>query len=97
MDKSDAFRLEHERKVAFFDYHRRFRPLNNHFRSDKRSFLQGKASQLEKSHQSENLEQISQKYSMALRSLKMVSSNVTVKSTTRLIKVVFGNSLMQRH
>jgi hypothetical protein len=27
----------------------------------------------------------------------MVGSKVTTKSTTRLIKVVFGNSLMQRH
>jgi hypothetical protein len=42
MDDSDAFRLEHDRKVTFFDCHRRFLPMNHAFRGDKRSFLKGK-------------------------------------------------------
>jgi hypothetical protein len=41
MDDSDAFRLEHDRKVTFFDCHQRFHPLSHLFRSDKRSFLKG--------------------------------------------------------
>jgi hypothetical protein len=42
MENSNAFRLEHDRKVSFFDCHRRFLPLNHPFRSDPRSFLKGK-------------------------------------------------------
>jgi hypothetical protein len=38
MDKSDAFRLQHGRKVRFFDCHRRFLPLSHEFRGDKESF-----------------------------------------------------------
>jgi hypothetical protein len=42
MDESNAFRLEHDRKVTFFDCHRRFLPLSHVFRGDKQSFLKGK-------------------------------------------------------
>jgi hypothetical protein len=42
MEDSDAFKLEHGRKVSFFDCHRRFLPLNHPFRSDRWSFLKGK-------------------------------------------------------
>jgi hypothetical protein len=42
MEDSDAFRLEHGRKVSFFDCHRRLLPSNHPFRSDRRSFLKGK-------------------------------------------------------
>jgi hypothetical protein len=42
MDDTDAFRLEHVRKVSFFDCHRRFLPLNHEFRNDTWSFLKGK-------------------------------------------------------
>jgi hypothetical protein len=42
MENSDAFRLQHDRKTTFFDYHRRLLPLNHPFRSDKRLFLKGK-------------------------------------------------------
>jgi hypothetical protein len=42
MDDSDAFRLQHGKKVSFFDCHQRFLPLNHLFRSDRRSFLKGK-------------------------------------------------------
>jgi hypothetical protein len=42
MDDSDAFKLEHGKKVTLFDCHRRFIPLNQPFRSDRRSFLKGK-------------------------------------------------------
>jgi hypothetical protein len=42
MDDSDAFRLEHGKKVTLFDCHWRFTPLNQPFRSDRRSFLKGK-------------------------------------------------------
>jgi hypothetical protein len=56
-----------------------------------------KAVALEKGHQSESSEQISLKCLVNLRSHRMVDSKVTMKSATGLIKVVFGNSLMQRH
>jgi hypothetical protein len=42
MEDSDAFRLEHGRKVSFFDCHQRFLLSNHPFRSDRRSFLKGK-------------------------------------------------------
>jgi hypothetical protein len=42
MDDSDAFRLQHGRKVNFFDCHRRFLPLSHEFRVDKQSFQKGK-------------------------------------------------------
>jgi hypothetical protein len=42
MDDTDTFRLEHDRKVSFFDCHPRFLPLNHEFRNDTRSFLKGK-------------------------------------------------------
>jgi hypothetical protein len=38
MDESDAFMLQHSRKVSFFDCHRRFLPLSDEFRGDKESF-----------------------------------------------------------
>jgi hypothetical protein len=38
IDESDAFKRQHERKVSFFDCHRRFIPLSHEFRSDKESF-----------------------------------------------------------
>jgi hypothetical protein len=56
-----------------------------------------KARALEKGHQSESSEQISWKYLVNLRSHRMVGSKVTAKSTTKLIKAIFGNSLMQKH
>jgi hypothetical protein len=34
MDDTDAFRLEHDKKVSFFDCHRRFLLLNHSFRND---------------------------------------------------------------
>jgi hypothetical protein len=43
MDESDAFRLQHVRKVSFFDCHRRFLPLSHEFRGDKESFQKGKS------------------------------------------------------
>jgi hypothetical protein len=42
MDDSDAYRLEHSKKVAFFDYHRIFLPLSHPFRGDRKSFMKGK-------------------------------------------------------
>jgi hypothetical protein len=42
MDDSDAFRLEHDKKVTFSDCHRRFLPLSQEFRGDKQSFQRGK-------------------------------------------------------
>jgi hypothetical protein len=38
MDESDAFRLQHDRKVSFFDCHQRFLPLSHEFRGHKESF-----------------------------------------------------------
>jgi hypothetical protein len=43
MDDSDAFRLQHDRKVSFYDCHRIFIPLSNEFRGDKESFQKGKS------------------------------------------------------
>jgi hypothetical protein len=43
MDESDAFRLQHGRKVNFFDFHRRFLPFSHEFRDDKESFKKGKS------------------------------------------------------
>jgi hypothetical protein len=43
MKDSDAFRLQHGRKVSFFDYHQRFLPLSHEFESDKESFQKGKS------------------------------------------------------
>jgi hypothetical protein len=42
MDDSDAYRLEHGKKVTFFDCHRRFLPLSHPFRGDRKSFMKGK-------------------------------------------------------
>jgi hypothetical protein len=41
MDESDAFMLQHSRKVSFFDYHRIFLPLSHEFKGDKDSFWKG--------------------------------------------------------
>jgi hypothetical protein len=43
MDDSDAFKLQHGRKVSFFDYHQRFLPLSHKFRGDKELFQKGKS------------------------------------------------------
>jgi hypothetical protein len=56
-----------------------------------------KAKPLQKGYQMKNSEQISWKCSMTWRSKKMVCSKVTVKITTELIKIFFGNSLIQKH
>jgi hypothetical protein len=42
-DESDAFRLQHDRKVSFFDCHQRFLPFSHEFRGDKESFKKGKS------------------------------------------------------
>jgi hypothetical protein len=42
MDGSDAYRLEHGKKVTFFDCHRRFLPLSHPFRGDRKSFMKDK-------------------------------------------------------
>jgi hypothetical protein len=42
MDESDAFRLQHGRKVHFFDCQQRFLPLSHEFRGDKESFQKAK-------------------------------------------------------
>jgi hypothetical protein len=43
MDDSNAFRLEHSRKVTFFDYHQSFLPMSHKFRGDKWTFLNAKS------------------------------------------------------
>jgi hypothetical protein len=43
MDESDAFRLQHGRKVNFFDCHQRFLPFSHKFKGDKESFKKGKS------------------------------------------------------
>jgi hypothetical protein len=42
MDDTDAFRLQHGKKVSFFDCHQRFLALNHPFRNETQSFLKGK-------------------------------------------------------
>jgi hypothetical protein len=42
MDDTDAFRLQHGKKVSFFDCHQRFLPTNHSFMNDRRPFLKGK-------------------------------------------------------
>jgi hypothetical protein len=42
MDDTDAFRLQHCKKVSFFYCHQRFLLSNHSFRNDTRSFLKGK-------------------------------------------------------
>jgi hypothetical protein len=42
MDDTDVFKLQHGKKVSFFDCHRRFLSLNHPFRNDTRLFLKGK-------------------------------------------------------
>jgi hypothetical protein len=42
MDDTDAFRMQHSKKVSFFDCHRIFLLSNHSFRNDTRSFLKGK-------------------------------------------------------
>jgi hypothetical protein len=41
MNDSDAFMVEYDRKVTFFDCDRRFLPMSHAFRGDKWSFLKG--------------------------------------------------------
>jgi hypothetical protein len=43
MDDSDTFRLQHNMKVSFFNYHRRFLPLSRELWSDIESFQKGKS------------------------------------------------------
>jgi hypothetical protein len=41
MDDFDAFRLQHDKKVSFFDCHQRLLSSNQSFRNDRQSFLKG--------------------------------------------------------
>jgi hypothetical protein len=43
INESDAFRLQHDRKVSFFDCHRRYLSLSHEFRGEKESFQKGKS------------------------------------------------------
>jgi hypothetical protein len=43
MDEFDVFSLQHDRKVSFFDCHRRFLPFSHEFRGDKESFKKCKS------------------------------------------------------
>jgi hypothetical protein len=42
-DESNAFRLQHSKKVSFFDCHRGFLPLSHEFTGDKESFKKAKS------------------------------------------------------
>jgi hypothetical protein len=42
VDDSDAYRLQHGKKVTFFDCYQRVLPLSHHDRGDKKSFMKGK-------------------------------------------------------
>jgi hypothetical protein len=43
MDESVALRLQHGRKVNFFDCHQRFLPFSHKFKGDKESFKKRKS------------------------------------------------------
>jgi hypothetical protein len=42
MDNTDAFMLQHDKKITFFDCHQRLLPSNHPFRNDRWSFMKGK-------------------------------------------------------
>jgi hypothetical protein len=42
IDDTNAFTLQHGKKVSFFDYHRKFLPSNHTFKNDTWSFLKDK-------------------------------------------------------
>jgi hypothetical protein len=92
MDESNAFRLQHGRKVSFFDCHRRFFPLSHEFRGDKESFQKGK--NVRKGPPKRNLRANIAKILSELKDSQNGGFECYGKSTTGLIKVVFGNSLM---
>jgi hypothetical protein len=95
MDESDAFRLSHGRKVSFFDCHQRFHPLSHDFRGDKESFKKGKS--VRKWPPKRKLEVDIVKMLGELKESHDGRFKGYGESTTGLIKVVFRNSLMQRH
>jgi hypothetical protein len=95
MDDSDAYRLEHDKKVTFFDCHQRFLLLSHPFRGDRKSFTKGKTVRKWSSKQ-----KLGADITQMLDDIKESGNGkfeVMVRITTGLIKVVFGNSLMQRH
>jgi hypothetical protein len=96
MDDTDAFRLQHGKKVSFFYCHQRFPPLNHSFRNETRTFLKGKTVRKGPPKRKFRADIIkSAQWPEWVK--KMVCLNVMVKITTGHIKVVFENSLMQNH
>jgi hypothetical protein len=95
MDESNAFRLQHGRKVNFFDCHQRFCPLSHEFSGDKESFQ--KVKRVRKGPPKRKLGSDIMEMLGDLKESENGEFEGTTKSTTGLIKVVFGNSIMQRH
>jgi hypothetical protein len=95
MDDTNAFRLQHDKKVSFFDCHRRLLPSNHPFRNGTRSFLKGKTIRKGPPKQKFGADII--KMLDDLKASKNGVFEVMVKITTGHIKIVFGNSLMQKH
>jgi hypothetical protein len=52
INDTDVFRLQHGKKVSFFNCHQKFLPSNHSFSNDTWSFLKGKTTR--KGHRSEN-------------------------------------------
>jgi hypothetical protein len=95
LDDSDAFRPEHDKKDIFFDCHWRFLPLSHPFKSDRWSFLKGKA--IRKGPRTQKLETDIMEMLDDLKESENGVFKGIVKIRIGLIKVVFGNSLMQKH
>jgi hypothetical protein len=95
MDESHAFRLQHGRKVSFFDCHQRFLPLSHEFRGDKESFQKGKS--VRKGPPKRNLGADIIKMFDELKESQNGGFKGNGEKHNWTIKVVFGDSLMQRH
>jgi hypothetical protein len=95
MDHSDAFRLEHSKKITFFDCHRRFLPLNHPFTSDIQSFLKGKT--VRKGPPKRKLRADITKMLDDLKESENYEFEGYGERHNWTNNVVFGNSIMQKH
>jgi hypothetical protein len=95
MDDSDACRLHHGKKVTFFDYHQRFLPMSHHDRGDKKSIMKGKI--VRKGPPKRKLGADILQMLDNLKELENSNFEGYSEITTELIKVIFRNSLIQKH
>jgi hypothetical protein len=95
MDESDAFKLQHGRKVSFFYCHQRFLPLSHEFRGDKESFKKGKSARKRPAKRKLGVDIV--EMLGELKESQDVGYEAYSEKHNWTHKVVFGNSLMQRH